>query len=294
MVPCYEVRRINHNLKVLSEDASRRLLFFENLCMLACSQKWRKAMVEGPLLTPEMIRGRDINIIGLGSLGGSVFQNLFRTFGGPIFEEIVHHIGALRLWDVDTVEARNRFNQRVFAEDLGKTKIAAQYRIAQAIYPESKLHLATHLERVGKGTKLSGIVLAAVDSMRERRVIWSCVKNNPAVSFLADGRVGMDGGRAYGLDPGNPEHIHRYESPVHMYNDPPEVEAACKTEFPMPFNASIVASKVLWRLTRWLHLEQGCVDPYANFVGFSFMPSEDQEVEYWDEPCGDEAEEAVD
>jgi len=224
--------------------------------------------------SPDMLRGRAIHVVGQGSLGGPIADNLFRK-----------QVPELHLWDFDRVESRNRFNQRVFAEDVGKSKVVVRERILRDIYPESVTKLVLHQERLVAGTKLSGIVIAAVDWNRIRyEEVWPCVKASLDVSFFADGRVGMDGGKAYGLDPNNEYQILRYEDPIHNHPDPEhgERDAACKSEFPMPENAEVVAAEVLWRLTRWLNLERGSEDPYDNFVGWQYAPLKSVVTEQWD------------
>jgi hypothetical protein len=224
-------------------------------------------------LTSALLRERPIHVIGQGSLGGPLAENCFRK-GVP----------ELHLWDFDIVEARNRFNQRVFASDVGHQKVAARARILRDIYPESPTKLVLHDARIVASTRLEGIVLCAVDWNRIRyEEVWPCVKGNERVTFFGDGRVGMDGGKAYGMDPNNEYHIFRYEMPVHNHPDPEngERDAACKSEFPLPENADAVAAEMLWRLTRWLHLEGGCDDPYDNFVGWQYIPQKTVLTEQW-------------
>lgn len=222
----------------------------------------------------EYLRNRPIHIIGQGALGGPLAEHCFRK-GVP----------ELHIWDFDTVEARNRFNQRVFAEDIGHPKVRVRARILQEIYPESETVLVLHNERLAQGAALAGIVLCAVDWNRLRyEEVWPCVKDNPDVSFFADGRVGIDGGKAFGLDPNNPYHVLRYEDPLHRHPDPENAEAnaACKSEFPMPENADAVAAEVSWLLTRWLLFEQGFQGEYDNFVGWQYLPHKVVLTEQWD------------
>lgn len=224
--------------------------------------------------TPEMLKGRPVHVVGLGSLGGPLADNLFRK-GVP----------ELHLWDFDVVEARNLFNQRVSQADVDKPKVVVRERILREIYPQSKTTIVAHQERLVPGTPLSGIVLSAVDWNRIRyEEVLPCVEDNPNVTFFADGRVGMDGGKAYGFDPNNEYHVSRYKDPLHNHPDRwhAERDAACKSEFPLPENAEAVAAEMLWRLTRWLHLEQGSSDPYDNFVGWQYIPRKSVLTEQWD------------
>jgi hypothetical protein len=222
------------------------------------------------------LEGRPIHVAGLGALGRPIAENLFRK-----------QVPELHLWDPDIVEARNRFNQRVYAQDIGLPKTEACIRMFREIYPDSTTRVVVHQERIVPSTTLSGIVIAAVDwnRIRYEEVLPAVIRQKDTVSFFCDGRVGMDGGKAYGVDPGNENHVYHYvEDPMHNHPDPVngEAEAACKSDFAMPENADGVATEVLWRLTRWLHLEQGAADPYDNFVGWQFIPRRIVVTEQWD------------
>lgn len=222
--------------------------------------------------TPALLKERPVHVVGLGALGSAIVQNLLRM-----------GVGNLHLWDDDVVEARNRFNQRVFEADVGLKKYAAQERIAEMISGGLSKRLTLHSGRADHSSRFTGVVISAVDSMSSRSTIFERVRENGLVSFFADGRIGMDGGKVYGLDPNNLEHVARYMDLLHMHQDPVVVEGACKTEFPMPATADIVAGHVIWRLVRWLHLERGCMDPYDNFIGFYFIPEYTEIKEQWDE-----------
>ena len=226
------------------------------------------------LSLPLLLDGRPVHVVGGGSLGGPLAEGLFRA-----------QVPELHLWDFDIVEDRNRFNQRVYECDVGKPKVLVRERILRAIYPQSATKLVLHEECVLPGVEFSGIVLSAVDWNRIRyKEVWPNVKDNVNVSFFGDGRVGMDGGKAYGLNPNNPYHTLRYEDPLHNHPDPVDAEAnaACKSEFPLPWNADAVASEMLWLMIRWLQLEQGCTDPYDNFVGWQYKPRKVVLTEQWD------------
>jgi hypothetical protein len=221
---------------------------------------------------------RPIHVVGQGSLGCPIGEALFRK-----------SVPELHLWDFDVVTRQNLFNQRYWLSQVSESnpmlKVEARAEILRSINPDSPTKIVCHTERVVPETKLSGIVIAAVDWNRIRyQELWPCVKENPEVSFFADGRVGLDGGVAFGVDPNNFNHIYHYEHPRHNQSDPVngEVEAACKSDFPMPENAEAVAAEVLWRITRWMHLEQGCPDVYDNFVGWTYRPRRSLLTEQWD------------
>jgi hypothetical protein len=243
-----------------------------------------EAVVAEPLLVPAMFRKREVHIVGLGALGSAIFQNLFRALATDTSGLVIV------LWDHDVVEPRNRFNQRVFEADINFRKVSSQARIAKMIHATSGVTLQLHDAKVTHETIFDkpGIVIAAVDSMAARAIIWDRVKRNSNVEFFSDGRVGMDGGKAYGLDPNNEVHIARYEDPIHTHADPQVIAPACKTEFPIPSTCDIVAGHVFWRMVRWFHLECGSEDPYDNFVGVCFIPSLVHVTEQWDKSADDE------
>lgn len=229
-------------------------------------------MAQTALFTNEMVGGRAIHIVGAGSLGGKLFLNLVRK-----------RICNLHLWDDDIVKKHNLFNQPYYGEDVSAAKVLAALRIAVAIDEDAGSRITVRPERVTPNTQLSGIVLIAVDSNEKRyKQVWPCVKRNEAVSFFADGRVGLDGGKAYGLDPRNDWHIEQYESELHNHQDPEQLIQGCKTEFAMPENSDRVAAEMLWRLTRWVHFEAGSPDPYMNHISWCYTPTYAEAHEYWD------------
>jgi hypothetical protein len=230
-------------------------------------------MFEQLILQKDMFMDRDIHVIGCGSLGSRYVESIVRACSGDT--------PTIHVWDDDTVEERNKLNQRFSASSVGLKKVDAMIAAIEQLYPGSGARITPHIERVTSATTLSGIVLAGVDSMFARKIIWGIVRENPDVSFYADGRMGLDGGKAFGLDPGNPEHIARYEDPINLHDDPPNLNQGCKTEFPMPFLADIVAGEVIIRLTQWLHFEQGCEHAYANMRAFNYIPTCGQKTEYW-------------
>ena len=220
----------------------------------------------------ELIGDRPVHLIGAGSLSSKYAPTL-----------TVKGVRTIHVWDDDVVEARNLYNQRFLPEHIGMPKVEAVADYCRRLKPDGQTTFVLHREKLVAGTPLSGIVLAGVDSMKSRGVTWSCVRNNPVVSFFADGRVAMEGGKAFGLNPNNPEHVYRYEHEPHWHPDPENMQhGACKTEFPRPEMSDIVAAHVLVRLSEWLDLEQGRADPYLNFYAFCFVPRYCEATEYWD------------
>lgn len=222
---------------------------------------------------PSLIRARPIHVVGCGSLGAKIALTLVRK-----------GVVELHTWDDDLVEEANLKNQPYFLDDIGAPKVDAIARIAHAIQPPSQLVIVPHRARVVPGTVLAGVVFMAVDGNAKRySEVLPCVKGNAQVSFFADGRVGADGGKAYGFDPNNEWHVHCYEDPLHNHPDPEAVARGCKGESAMSENSDRVAAEMLWRFNRWLHLEQGCEDPYMNHIAWCYTPRYAEAHEYWDD-----------
>ncbi len=224
--------------------------------------------MDGPLITLEMLKNREIHVIGGGTLGSRCVDQLCRY---RVPEVIVH--------DPDVFESRNRYNQIVFAEDIGLKKPDALARHATRI-DAGGTRVITRYDRVGKGTELSGFVLVMVDTMCDREeILENCLALNEKVSLMVEARMGVYAGKVYGVDPNNEYHLLRWKE--HWHPDDPDVLAGCKAEFPAPSTADIVAGHAMWRFLRWLHLEQGSDDPYYNYVGFSLIGEMAFEKEEW-------------
>ncbi|MBP9668719.1 MAG: ThiF family adenylyltransferase [Candidatus Pacebacteria bacterium] len=212
---------------------------------------------------PEWQLGRAIHVIGCGSLGSLYGTSLARA-------------GAtnLHLWDFDVVEAHNAHNQQFFPAQVGMSKVEALAQIIAEIRPGEQV-CSLHTERVTKDTVLSGIVLFGVDTWSARYEINShCLRENPDVSFVGDGRLGASFGRVYGYDPNNARHMECLYTDDHLPSVPPPdpVEPVCAATPPVIAMTNVIAGMVLWRLGRWLHFEQGCPDPYHNFMFLGFVP----------------------
>lgn len=223
-----------------------------------------------PFLRPEWLDGRDIWCIGCGALGSRYIKRLVQA-GAP----------RIHVMDDDYIEPRNVANTEDFARFIGKKKIDAMQQIVREMRPHQDI-LIPHDERATPETKLTGFVLLGLDSLAERRrVVEHCIRGNTQIAFVVDGRMGATGGRAYGIDPNNLMHIERYFTEEHLSSDSPEELGGCVQTPAAAPTADMVAGETLWRLGRWLHLEQGCTDPYINYVGFELVPSNFYKVESW-------------
>ncbi|MFZ2886252.1 MAG: ThiF family adenylyltransferase [Minisyncoccia bacterium] len=226
---------------------------------------WKTA----PLFMRAWQEDRDIHIVGAGALGS---RYAVRLIGDGAERVHVH--------DHDEIEDRNTLNQPLYRPYIGEPKAIALQKIA--IEMGCGHALIPHVEKITGPRELSGIILLGLDSNAERRLVTeSCAMEKEGVTFLGDGRMGASGGKAYGLDPRNTLLIDRFLSKEHLDDDPVENLGGCVQTPAASATADIVAGHVLWRLGRRFHFEQGCEDPYVNYLGFEIVPTDYVEVQTW-------------
>ena len=129
-----------------------------------------------------------IHIIGCGSVGSTVAENLVRMGCEKI-----------TLWDFDVVEPHNIVNQMFSEKDIGRAKVDALKDILVGINPdvESKLVLKPD---GWKGKNLSGYVFLCVDSIELRREIVEQHMDNPNIKAMFDFRTRLEDAQHYAAD----------------------------------------------------------------------------------------------
>ena len=135
---------------------------------------------------PEKITER-IHIIGCGSVGSTVAENLVRC-----------GLTKLTLWDMDKVEPHNVANQMFTQKDVGKLKVDALKDILLAINPTLP-ELITE-PNGWQGKKLSGYLFLCVDSIELRRQIVENHMKTPFVKAVFDFRTGLETAQHYAAD----------------------------------------------------------------------------------------------
>ena len=120
---------------------------------------------------PEKNDGR-IHIIGCGSVGSTVAENLARS-----------GVTKFTLWDFDVVEPHNLANQMFRQKDVGHAKVEALLDILCEINPDIKDDVK--LQPNGwKGQQLSGFVFLCVDNIDLRREIVEKHMDNPYIKAI--------------------------------------------------------------------------------------------------------------
>lgn len=135
-----------------------------------------------------------IHIIGCGSVGSTVAENLARM-----------GVTKMTLWDFDIVESQNIVNQMFRQTDIGKSKVDALKDLILEINPSAERDIILE-PRGWRGKVLSGIILLAVDSIDVRKNIVKKHTENPHVKAVFDVRTMLTGAQAYGADWGKDDH----------------------------------------------------------------------------------------
>jgi molybdopterin/thiamine biosynthesis adenylyltransferase len=136
---------------------------------------------------PEKDRAR-IHIIGCGSVGSTVAENLARC-----------GVTKMTLWDFDKVEARNIVNQMFRQQDVGRLKVEALNDILADINPEIIDQVA--LQPAGwQGKTLSGYIFLCVDNIELRRAIVEQHMDSAYVKAVFDFRTLLESAQHYAAD----------------------------------------------------------------------------------------------
>lgn len=136
-----------------------------------------------------------IHIIGCGSIGATVAENLARL-----------GLTKIILWDFDTVAPHNIANQIFTHDQIGMMKTEALCDILSDINPDfQQAGIQVHNEG-WQGEKLSGYVFMCVDSIETRRKIVEANKLNKRVVAVFDFRTGLTDAQHYAADWNNATH----------------------------------------------------------------------------------------
>lgn len=123
---------------------------------------------------------KHIHIIGCGSVGSAVAENLVRC-----------GLTKLVLWDFDTVEEHNLVNQMFRVSDIGRNKAEALLDILCEINPMVR-HEAKIRTSGWKGENLGGYLFLCVDSIELRKKIVEQHISNPLVEAVFDFRTRLE------------------------------------------------------------------------------------------------------
>lgn len=163
------------------------------------------------LINVEKLKETHITVIGVGALGS--FSTLMLAKMG------VEHI---RVYDDDAIEEHNFPNQFYRNEDLGKKKVEALRDLIQSF---EGLRIETIDKKFEETDELSGVVIAAVDNMAARQIVWNAVKLNPSVDRFIDTRAAGNLAEIYFVDPCDLKQVAQYEA--NLFPDDEGMQVPC-------------------------------------------------------------------
>lgn len=129
-----------------------------------------------------------IHIIGCGSVGSTVAENLARC-----------GVKNMTLWDFDKVESHNIVNQMFNENHVGMLKVNALRDILTDINPDLKDTLEIHAEG-WKGKMLSGYIFLCVDNIELRKEIVEKHFDSPYIKAMFDFRTLLEEAQHYAAD----------------------------------------------------------------------------------------------
>ncbi len=136
--------------------------------------------------------GWPVHLIGAGGINNLVGATLAKM-----------GISEIHIWDDDILESRNLPTEVGYSAAMcGKPKVEAMAGLLSYLMPENSFKLHLHQERVTEQTPLNGVIIAGVDSMASRKIIWENVKNNYIeIPFFIDGRSGGEETQLFAFSP---------------------------------------------------------------------------------------------
>lgn len=174
---------------------------------------------------------RPVILIGAGSVGSNIADMLARV-----------GIDDITIYDGDDIESHNIPCSRFSQHDLTRYKVNA---IARRLNFELGVIVKEHTERYTGQGHLRGCVIASVDTMAARKLIWDNVRMNPLVDIFLDTRVAEKFFTIFCVRPTNRDDIEHYQK--YLYDDANTHKQACGRHGIITV-ASIVAAETVERL----------------------------------------------
>lgn len=163
------------------------------------------------LIPMKALESARVHIIGCGAIGSHLALQLAKM-----------GLTNLVLYDMDTVSIENMSNQGFRFKDIGKNKATA---VRELIHEFCGIDTEAVPRRWTPDDKLDGIVVAAVDDMAVRRLIWEKCQMSFNVQYVIDPRMGAEIALMYTMNPHNDRDREAYETT--LYSDKDAVQEKC-------------------------------------------------------------------
>jgi molybdopterin/thiamine biosynthesis adenylyltransferase len=124
-------------------------------------------------------------------------------------------VGAMTLYDPDTVETHNLSTQFFTNADIDRPKV-------EALGDQLRAMTETHVTAIPEAytqQPLEGLVISALDSMDARRRVWRYVRGRREVGLYIDSRMGALVGQVLTVHPGSPIEEQAYRRTLHSQQE---------------------------------------------------------------------------
>jgi hypothetical protein len=187
----------------------------------------REYLLRQSELIPLEVLSQPIKVVGAGSVG--TFTVLALTKMG--FSNIT-------VFDNDTVDVENMNCQLFKTTDISQKKVVA---LAQNIFEYTGVRIEAVAQKY-EGGVLDGIVIAAVDSMAVRKLIWEEHHNmSLSTKLIIDPRMAIETALLYAMKPGDVKDGDSYATT--LYSDDEAVQERC-TNKATGYTAMMIGAQV--------------------------------------------------
>lgn len=137
-----------------------------------------------------------VTVIGVGSVGSQLVVTLAKEGCSQIM-----------VWDGDEVDSHNVPMSEYRVGDVMRPKVKA---LAEIVEAASGVKIDFR-EAMYNGEPLKNSVVACVDTIEARKLIWAQVKKNPFVDIFVDTRTAEEFIQVFAIRPCEPEDVEFYE-----------------------------------------------------------------------------------
>lgn len=210
-----------------------------------------------------------VSIVGVGAIGRQVAMQL-AAVGVP----------RIQLIDFDTVEDVNLGPQGWNAGDVGKAKVEACAAQCRLINPEIQVDVVNG--RYSAALELNSTIIACVDSIDVRRLIWEHLADRAWELFI-DGRMAVRTIRTVVATPAEKDHY-----PDTLFREDEAVPMACTAKATV-FTSNIAAGMIVNQYSKFLQGLPIDTDVICNLLSMEmFIPQPDPRPAEADGDDGDD------
>lgn len=175
---------------------------------------------------------RPLTVIGAGSIGSYV-----------VLAAAKMGVSNITVYDPDYVESHNIPMSAYRPCDLGVQKVQA---LKELVWEHAGIEIVT-IPKMYDGQRLKNTIVACVDTMESRMLIFANIKKNPLVDLLIDTRISQEFLSIFAIEPNDPKDVEFYKPFVGYISDD-ATEIMCGTHGIAPISmkaASVVCANLI-------------------------------------------------